>query len=149
MYYFAYGSNLSTRYMRQYCPSASFVIKADLANYRVEFRHYSQAMQGGISSIVEAPGELVQGVIYEVASDEIVAMDAQESVAEGIYRRQAFLVLGEDGNCYRADLYRVGIPAGPYAPAAQYLDLMIEGAQEHGLRADYIERLLSLRRSLD
>jgi gamma-glutamylcyclotransferase (GGCT)/AIG2-like uncharacterized protein YtfP len=149
MKYFAYGSNLSTRYIRKCCPSATFVIKADLPNYRVEFRHYSEKRQGGISSIVEAPGQLVRGVIYEVLHKEIEELDVLESVPEGLYRRDTFLVLGEDKEWHKADLYRIIRPTGPYAPAKGYLDDMIEGAREHGLDPAYIEELVSLRRSLD
>jgi gamma-glutamylcyclotransferase (GGCT)/AIG2-like uncharacterized protein YtfP len=149
MHYYAYGSNLSTRYVRKYCPSATFVMKADLPNFRVEFRHYSQNRQGGISSIIEAPGELVQGVIYEIPEEEIAELDILESVPQGLYRRDRFLVLGKDGKWHRADLYRVAEPAGPYTPSKGYVDDMIEGAQEHGLEPGYVEKLVSLRSSLD
>lgn len=149
MRYFAYGSNLSTRYIRTYCPSATFVMKANLSNYRVEFRHYSENRQGGLSSIIEAPGELVQGVIYEVPEEEIEELDILESVPEGLYRRDTFLVMGEDGMWHKADLYRVANPSGPYPPSKGYLEDMIEGAQEHGLEPEYIEKLVLLRRSLD
>jgi len=149
MYYYAYGSNLSTRYVRRYCPSAVFVMKADLPNFQVEFRHYSENRQGGISSIIETPGELVQGVLYAVPKQEIIDLDILESVPQGLYRRDTFLVLGEDGEWRRADLYRVSVPAGPYTPSKGYVDDMIEGAREHGLTPEYTERLVALRRSLD
>lgn len=147
MYYFAYGSNLSTRFMKKYCPSATFVMKADLANYKIEFRHYSSSLQGGISSIVEAPGELVQGIIYVVPENEIIEMDILESVPEGLYRREQFLVLGDNGLWHSVDLYRVADPKGPFAPSERYVEWMIEGAQEHGLTPEYIAGLMSLRRS--
>ena len=89
MYHYAYVSNLCSSYLRQYCPSATFVMKADLPNFRVEFRHYSEVSGGGISTI------------------------------------------------------------GPYAPARSYLDKMIVGTREHGLDAEYMERLVALRQSLD
>jgi len=149
MLYYAYGSNLSISYMREYCPSTRFLMKADLPNYRVEFRHYSDDMKGGISSIIEGPGELVRGVIYKVDDSEIAAMDALESVAEVIYSRETFMVLGEDGAWHQADLYRVVVPDGPFTPAKQYLDYMISGATEHHLDPIYIGSLVDLRRSLD
>jgi gamma-glutamylcyclotransferase (GGCT)/AIG2-like uncharacterized protein YtfP len=124
-------------------------MKANLPNYRVEFRHYSENRQGGISSIVEAPGELVQGVIYELQEEEIEKLDILENVPEGLYKRDTFLVMGEDGVWHKADLYRVTNPSGPYPPSKEYLEDMIEGAQEHGLKAEYIERLVLLRRSCD
>jgi gamma-glutamylcyclotransferase (GGCT)/AIG2-like uncharacterized protein YtfP len=146
---FAYGSNLSARHMRRACPSATFIMKADLPNFRVEFRHFSEKRQGGISSIVEAPGKLVRGVLYETRAEDIEALDIVESVPEGLYRRDTFLVMGEDRSWHEAELYRVVEPRGPYPPAKTYLDQMIEGAEEHGLEAEYIEELVSLRRSLD
>jgi gamma-glutamylcyclotransferase (GGCT)/AIG2-like uncharacterized protein YtfP len=149
MYYYAYGSNLATRYLHDYCPSATFVTRADLPNYRVEFRRYSTDLQGGISSIIEAPGELVRGVIFEVDEAEIEALDILEDVPQGLYVRDTFLVLDEEGEWQRADLYRVASPSGPYAPAKQYVEWMIEGAREHKLDTDYVDRLVVLRRSLD
>ena len=149
MYYYAYGSNLSSRYIRYYCPSAAFVMKADLPNFQVEFRHYSENRQGGISSIIEAPGELVQGVIYEVPEQELMDLDILESVPEGLYTRETFLLLGEDGQWHKADLYRVSNPTGPSPPSKESLDDMIEGAREHELTPEYTAKLVSLRRSLD
>jgi hypothetical protein len=124
-------------------------MKANLPNFKVEFRHYSENRQGGISSIVEAPGKLVQGVMYEIQDEEIDVMDIRESVPAGLYRRDTFLVMGEDGSWHEADLYRTVNPSGPYPPSREYLDEMIEGAQEHSLDAEYIQELVSLRRSLD
>lgn len=149
MRYYAYGSNLCSRYIRRYCPSAAFVMRADLPNFRVEFRHYSKNRDGGISSIIEAPGELVQGVIYEIPRAEIDELDILESVPQGLYRRDTFLVLGQDGGWHKADLYRVSNPAGPYKASKAYVEDMIEGAREHGLTSDYVDMLVNLRRSLD
>ena len=146
---FAYGSNLSIDYVHDYCPSATFVMRAALPNYRIEFRRYSENLKGGISSIIEAPGELIRGVIYDIALDEILALDELENVPEGIYRRDTFLVLGEDNVWHEADLYRVTSPDGPFTPSIQYVDLMVAGASQHNLDADYVECLQMLRDSLD
>ena len=123
-------------------------MRADLPNFRVEFRRFSTDMQGGISSIMEAPGEMVRGVIYEVPVQEVKALDSLEDLPKGLYRRDTFLVLGEDGQWHQADLYRVVNPTGPYDPAPQYIDMMIEGAREHDLDPTYIDHLESLRTNL-
>lgn len=148
MYHFAYGSNLYYGFLKQHCPSSRFVMRASLPNYRVEFRFFSERRQGGISSIVFCPGSLVRGVIYEVPSEEMLRLDEVESVPQGLYTRETFLVLGENGAFHRADLYRVVEPEGPFAPARSYVELMLEGAEEHGLDQTYVEELRELLRSL-
>jgi hypothetical protein len=93
---------------------------------------------------MEAPGDLVEGVLFRVRRAELAALDDLENLGEGLYRRQTFLVLGADGAWHPADLYRVARPAGPFAVAPAYLAWMLEGAREHGLPGDYITRLEAL-----
>lgn len=142
---FAYGSNMSTSYIKEHCPNAAFLMRAYLPNFQIEFRRYSEEFKGGTGSIMEAPGELVNGVIFEINEQEILALDVVEDVTQGHYIRDTFLVMGEDGEWHKTDLYRVGIPSGPYPPSKRYLDLMIAGAKEHGFEPEYIEKLESLR----
>jgi len=98
MNYFAYGSNMSTGYIHEYCPSAKFVMRATLPNYHIEFRRFSTDLQGGISSMIAAPGEMIQGVLFDIDPAELDALDILEDVPKGLYVRETFLVLGEDGN---------------------------------------------------
>ena len=149
MNYFAYGSNMSTAYIRDYCPSATFVMRARLPNFHIEFRRYSADLQGGISSIIEAPGEMIHGVLYDIEEAEILALDILEDVPDNIYRRDSYLVFGEDGNWHQGDLYRVCEPAGPYTPSRTYVDFMLAGAREHNLDPTYIQGLQAIRDSLD
>lgn len=148
MLHFAYGSNLSPKFLRQYCPTAVFQMRAELPNYRIAFPFFSQKRQGGISSIVHAPGELVRGVIYEVNQAEMEELDVVESVPQGLYVRETFLVLGEDKRWHGADLYRCAKPSGPYSPARSYVELMLEGAEAHQLNPEYVRELKWLLSSL-
>ncbi len=148
MLHFAYGSNLSPTFLRQYCPTAVFQMRAELPNYRIAFPFFSQKRQGGISSIVHAPGELVRGVIYEVNQAEMEELDVVESVPQGLYIRETFIVLGEDKRWHGADLYRCAKPSGPYSPARSYVELMLEGAETHQLNPEYVRELKWLLSSL-
>ena len=141
MLHFGYGSNLSMRFLRQYCPSADFVMRAYLPNYEVQFRFWSKRRQGGISTIIEKPGALVHGVIYEVPEVELLVLDELESVPQGLYRREKFLVLCEGGGWQEADLYRVAEPQGPFIPSRSYVELMLSGAREHGLDPSYVKKI--------
>ncbi len=92
MFHFAYGSNLSHGFLRSNCPSASFVMKAYLPNFRVEFRFYSER-RGGISTIVAYPGALTRGGIYEVPEEEMAVLDE----VEGVPRAS---MLGRHSSCW-------------------------------------------------
>ena len=139
MYHFGYGSNLNIDFLHNYLPSAKRVMRAYLSNYEVQFRFWSKKRQGGISTIIEKPGGLVHGIIYECNEDELINLDIIESVPQGLYKRETFKVLGEDGEWHLADLYRVANPKGPFTPARSYVELMLSGAHEHGLDPEYVK----------
>ncbi len=149
MNYFAYGSNMLTTYIHEYCPSAKFIMRARLPNYEIQFRRFSTDLQGGISSIIEMPGEMVHGVLFDIDPAELDALDILEDVPKGLYKRETFFVLGDDGAWHHGDLYRIVNPSGPYAPAKQYIEWMISGAREHGIDEDYVAKLVALHETLD
>lgn len=148
-YVYAYGSLLSPALMTQPCPSATFVVKASLPNFEVQFRVPSDSGHGGTSGIVAAPAQLVRGVIYRVKKTEVDDLDVLEGVPEGKYQKGQFLVLGDDSDWYEVNLYIPAAPGDPIPPAPHYLDDMIAGARAHGLDPDYTNRLVAWRRSLD
>jgi len=145
IYYFGYGSNLNEDYMRQWTPSLKFVSLARLPNFEIQFRKYSTDLKGGISSIIEKPGGMVQGVVYTIEKLEMEALDILEDVPLGIYKRETFKVVAEDGTWYNADLYRVVNPKGPFTPSVKYLGYMIKGAKAQGINQPWIDYLESLR----
>lgn len=147
--HFGYGSNMSESYMKQYTPSLRYVRNAQLPNFEIQFRKYSENMKGGISSIIEKPGGMVYGVLYFIPKKEMEELDVLEDVPLGIYKRETFQVLGDDGKWYAADLYRVTEPKGPFEPAKQYLDLMLTGAREHGINPEWIATLEAMRSKLN
>ncbi len=144
MLYFGYGSNLSTKYTKPYFPSAKVVKRAMLPNYHIEFRKYSTDLEGGISTIIEAPGEFVEGIIYDVTEEEIAEMDILEDVPLGLYKRETFMVQGKDGKWELADLYRVCNPKGPYTPSKKYVGYMLEGMKEHNFEPEYIKKFQNI-----
>ena len=148
VYHFAYGSNLQSKYLRKFAPSATPLMAADLPNYHIEFRYYSKNLKGGISTIIEAPGKVTHGVIYAMVKEDLTPLDENEGVPDNEYKRETFLVYGADGKWHNAELYRIVKPEGPFTPAKKYVGWMIEGAEEHNLSPEYIEELKELKESL-
>lgn len=141
MYHFGYGSNLSIKCVHEeLIPGAKFVMKGYLPNFEVSWPFWSEEEQGGYSGILEAPGELVHGALYEVTEEELITMDNLDCY-KGLYKRETFLVLGEDGKWHKGDLYRVIDPKGPFPPSREYVDIMLEGARDLGMDPEYIKKI--------
>jgi gamma-glutamylcyclotransferase (GGCT)/AIG2-like uncharacterized protein YtfP len=146
MYHFGYGSNLSIKCVHEeLIPDAKFAMKGYLPNFEVSWPFWAEKEQEAYSGIMEAPGELVHGALYEVTEEELITMDNLECY-KGFYKRETYLVLGEDGKWIRADLYRVIDPKGPFTPARSYVDIMLEGARDLGLDPDYIKKIEEFHR---
>src|SRR5262245_4381015 len=78
MLYFAYGANLDPLQMRLRCPTAQFIGKARLNDYRVCFPLWSRIRQSGLIGIEPAEGERVWGVLYDVRDAEAPGLDVRE-----------------------------------------------------------------------
>lgn len=147
MFHFGYGSNLSRDFVKdELIPDAKFVMKGYLPNFEVRFPFWSEEKQGGYSGIMEAPGEMVQGALYEVTEQALIELDDLEGVYKDRYRRWTYLVLGEDGEWYPADLYRVIDPRGPFPPVRSYVEIMLKGARELELDPEYIAKIEAFHR---
>lgn len=142
---FAYGSNMCTRYLREVAPSAEPVTTAVLPNFHLEFRMFSEKLQGGISTILPKPGHLVHGVLFSITVEDYKTLDVRESVLKGLYVRNTYLVLDRDGIWTPAELFTIVTPQGPFEPAGVYIDDMLEGAREHNLPAEYLQEIESYR----
>ncbi len=141
MYYFGYGSNLRAAFVTELLPTSKLVMKAYLPNYEVQWPAWSEKYGGGTSGIIEAPGELVEGVLYDCSEEEINALDIIPGIYVPSYKRETFRVLGEDNEWYAAELYRLRNPSGPFPPGRPYVEGMLEGAREVGLSPDYIRKI--------
>ena len=142
MFHFGYGSNMSIKSVHEDLnPNAKFIMKGFLPNYEVSWPMWSETEQAGYSGIMEAPGELVHGALYEMTEQELIAMDNLEDCYKDTYKRETFLVLGEDGKWHKADLYRVIDPKGPFPPARSYVEIMLEGARDLKMDPEYIKKI--------
>jgi hypothetical protein len=141
MLHFGYGSNLRAAFVSELLPSAKLVMKAYLPNYEVQWPAWSDTFRGGTSSIVETPGELVEGVLYDCPERELKELDYKPGLYIPAYKRETFTVMGEDGEWHQAELYRLRTLSGPFPPSRSYVEGMLSGAQELGLSAGYIEKI--------
>ncbi|KAF3806244.1 hypothetical protein GCG54_00006006 [Colletotrichum gloeosporioides] len=80
VYYFAYGSNLSTTQMKQRCPSSRLVGLAILRNYTfiINGRGYANVVQNGTDDVANDAG--VYGVVYKISPEDEASLDRCEGV---------------------------------------------------------------------
>jgi cation transport regulator ChaC len=140
--YFAYGSNMLEQWLTQPArvPGARFRFIGSVRGYRLEFNKRGKDGSGkcNMESTHEA-GDVVNGVIYEIPEDEMPRLDTAEGLGRGYYHSHV-PVQYPDGAVmpvltYLADAASTDTRLKPYA---WYLDLVIAGAEQHGLPADYL-----------
>lgn len=142
VYYVGYGSNLNVSYtISDLLPNGRFLMRAYIPNYQVQFRQWSNNSRGGISNIMEVPGEMVEAAMYECPESDLGTLDYRRDYYVPDYKREIFRVMGEDGEWYQASLYRLWEPKGPFPPARGYVEGMLEGARQLELSPEYIERI--------
>ena len=134
--YFAYGSNLKLARLRERAPSANARGRALLCGWRLAF---DKAGRDGSAkaNLRRADGDRVCGALYALAPGDWPGLDA----AEGGYERIPVEVANPAGALARAQTYLARAPGAQGLPREEYLRLVLEGAREHGLPADWIEAL--------
>jgi gamma-glutamylcyclotransferase len=144
--YFAYGSNMSRRQMRERCPDHECLGIAVLPDHDLCFPRHSPIRNCGVAGLTETAGAEVWGVVYRLHDEDLAALDRREGYDparpfhENRYNRQAVRVL-MDGRAVDCLTYFARPEPGEHVPSADYLGTMIEGAEENGLPANYVTKL--------
>ena len=142
-WYFAYGSNMQTATFR--------------GRRGIEFRRALPGCAGGwrlvfdkpplipvgesYANIVPDPSTEVMGVLYEIRAADLEHIDLTEGVLVGNYRRVEIAVrpLSPSAPETLAAFTLTSERREPtMQPSTRYMDLLIEGAREHGLPDDYV-----------
>jgi gamma-glutamylcyclotransferase len=132
MYYFAYGSNLNKKQMRERCPDSKPLFRATLPNYKLIFIGWNRQWRGGIASIKVFRGEKVIGAIYEISDADLRKLDKHEGYPVE-YNRLPVRVFNEDGDAVEATTYIKARPAEETRPSPEYLAVLQQGYRDWGV----------------
>ncbi|MBC7246427.1 MAG: gamma-glutamylcyclotransferase [Actinobacteria bacterium] len=153
MLYFAYGSNLDPKQMKERCPSYQFRCLALLPRFRLAFTRYSEKRRSWVADVVEddaSPG--VWGVVYDISKEELKRLDTYEGYygkgENNAYERccTSVLVNGDEDRPLGAFIYVAANKSDKeHTPAEDYLRHIISGATHWELPEDYLEMLKRLR----
>ena len=126
MYYFAYGTNLNQKQMKERCPDSKPLFTAVLPNYKLVFVGWSRQWRGGVASIKPLRGDRVRGAIYEVSESCLQRLDRYESG----YSRFKVSVLGEDDEPVEAITYIKTGRLEDAPPSKEYLAVIQQGLRD-------------------
>lgn len=129
MYYFAYGSNLNKKQMKERCPDSKPLVAATLPNYKVVFCGWSRQRRGGTATLKKAAGEKAPGAIYEISESCLGKLDRFEGYPTS-YNRLKVTVFDEDGTPLEAITHVKSGEIEETNPGKEYLALILQGYQD-------------------
>jgi cation transport regulator ChaC len=144
--YFAYGSNMWRKQMRERCPDHECLGVAVLKDHALCFPRSSPIRLCGVAGIEAKPGAEVWGVVYRLSARDLAVLDKREgydparSAQENRYNRQTIRVVmrGKELDCLT---YVARPEPGTHVPSTDYMSAIIAGAEENGLPEVYVAEL--------
>ena len=144
VFYFAYGSNMSTARLVQRIPVAVKLCNARLEGYRLQFHKIGQDGSGKCDVVqTSAADAVVHGVLYEIDSAALKALDIFEGAGRG-YRRLTVGVLRDNAGPIAAETYVATAIDPTLRPFCWYREHVLRGARESGLPAHYVSFIESV-----
>lgn len=133
--YFAYGSNLDEDQMAERCLTADKTGLAQLKGYRFVIN------KRGVASILESPGDMVEGMLWSVSAQDEMILDLYEGVATGHYVKKNVLVEDLDSGEIVEALVYIATESELGTPRPGYLEKIIRAAEKHGFTEPYLREL--------
>jgi len=144
-FYFAYGSNLNLKDLREYekrnavNEKKSFVDSINildeiffLPDYQLQFPVYSKGREGGVLDVTPKVGHVVAGKLFEVDNWDL--LNAKEG-SPNFYKRISITVIDENGKTFDAFTYVVNSKNKKeyVKPNQNYVKIVSEGYKEFGI----------------
>lgn len=140
MLYFAYGSNMNFRQMRERCPGGRFLARAYIEGYKFVYDGYSSTRKAAVGNIVPSPGDVVWGGLYEINDVDSNALDRYEGFPRS-YNKSELDARDENGHTLKSIVY-LRSPRETGKPSSCYEQTIFEGARDCGLPEEYVEKYL-------
>lgn len=149
-WYFAYGSNMQhATFVERRGMRPTAVRRACLDGHRLCFDLPVGPGERGVANLAADPAARTWGVIYRLAPAACDFLDRTEGVDRGYYRRIAVEVTTDDGARVVAFAYQGEARDPRRKPSARYLGLLLAGARELDLPAEYVDWLAAFPLAID
>lgn len=141
---FAYGSNMLTARLQERCKSAKLIGVGELKGHELRWHKRSIDRSGNCSGKCDIlpsndPAAVVLGVLYEISPDEESTLDEAEGLGKG------YVKIAVQARCNGTDIaakaYQATAVDESLRPYTWYRALVVAGAKEQGLPANYVAGL--------
>lgn len=147
-YYFAYGSNMLTRRLRERTPSACVVAVGALHGHELRWHKVSRDGSAKCDAVpTSSAAGIVHGIVFEIDVAEKASLDVVEGIGMG-YKPRVVDVRTDRGTLC-AWTYQATNTDHMARPYTWYKALVVAGAREHGLPDAYVTALESAASKLD
>lgn len=114
--------------------------RAVLKDYRLVFNQPGIPwLEPSFANIEEATGEYIEGVLYEITGAEMIRLDISEG--NGAYDIVTSNVEGEVSATVTAHTFLTRNVGHGLHPSLRYMTLLIDGAVEHELSEEWVQKL--------
>ncbi|MGI9295941.1 MAG: gamma-glutamylcyclotransferase family protein [Pseudomonadales bacterium] len=149
MLYFSYGSNMSSKRIRQRVPSAEFIAVSTLSMHELRFHKSSKDGSAKCDAFeTRDQNSIVIGVVFEVSEPEKLELDRVEGLGFG-YDEKIVVVTSTNGESMKASTYYATDIEPSRKPYHWYKEHVVRGAKENGLPAHYVENIATIESVAD
>jgi gamma-glutamylcyclotransferase (GGCT)/AIG2-like uncharacterized protein YtfP len=138
MTYFSYGSNMLGQRMTARVPGARLMGAACLRGHRLAW-HKVNVDGSGKCDVVPDSDSAVWGVLYDIDHEGKRALDGFEGLGRGYAEKRVSVEHGD--RMVAAFTYYATETRGDLLPYGWYRDIVLRGALQNGLPADYVESI--------
>jgi gamma-glutamylcyclotransferase len=147
IYYFAYGSNMDQRQMKERCPDSVLLGKAVAKNYQLVFTIFSPKRLCGCADIVASKNNSVWGLLYLLLPEDLARLDIYEGHPVH-YKRFTVSVVDDLGKIIQAETYEVvNKTFNKFLPSKDYKEKISNASHKHKFPKEYemyIQRLKTI-----
>jgi hypothetical protein len=145
MKYFAYGSNMFSQWLLARVLGGTVLGVASVTGRRLRFHKHSKDGSGKCDIPQrDNPADTVHGVLFELPDDQLPALDRAEGKGYGYKRTTIDVSFGGSATSaavYLAEQKHIDYQLSPYD---WYHDLVVSGARQNSLPADYVSSIAAV-----
>ncbi len=149
MFYFAYGSNLSTNRIKARVPSAIKISKASLPGHQLKFHKIGRDNSGKCDAFFTGNNnDIVLGIVYSIDPEEKKLLNRAEGLGNGYEIKKALVYPDETSPLSVFTYYATHIDK-KIQVLDWYKSHVLYGMKEHSFPHDYLEQVEEIKAIID